>query len=247
VAGNRAILAFFRNDFEQSRHHAEQWVELGRAADDPYELAHALVLLNIVLVATNTLEAATAAADEAVRVARAAGLDTALSLGLTRLALMLPIEDSERALALCDEAIEVASRIGDHMTVASANNDKAVIAGWRGDWHTALRASVDAAEQYLQIGALTTVFEPLYWAGVALCGLGYFEPAAVLIGTADAMAPEHLGPGWALPETAATITALIEALGEQHVATLAAKGAALEITDAIAYLRTEADRALAGP
>ena len=46
---------------------------------------------------------------------------------------------------------------------------------------------------------------------------------------------------------ATTDAALIEALGEQHVATLAEQGAALEITDAVAYLRAEADRALAAP
>ena len=173
-----------------------------RAAGDAYELALALVMLSIALLATNTLDAATAAADEAVRVARAAGLDTALSLGLPRLAIMLPVEDSERALALCDEAIEVGTRIGDHRAVAAANGHKGMIAGRRGDWHTALRASVDAAEQYLQLGTLSTVFASLYWAGVAFCGLGYLEPAAVLIGKADATTPEQPGPGWVLPETA---------------------------------------------
>jgi hypothetical protein len=45
----------------------------------------------------------------------------------------------------------------------------------------------------------------------------------------------------------APYAALREALGEQQVATLAARGAALDITDAIAYLRAEADRALAAP
>ncbi len=160
---------------------------------------------------------------------------------------MLPVEDFEHALALCDEAVEVGIRIGDHRAVAAANGHKGMIAGRRGDWHATLRASVDAAEQYLQLGTTSTVFASLYWAGVAFCGLGYLEPAAVLIGKADATAPEQPGPGWVLPETAATDAALIKALGEQHVATLAARGAALEITDAVAYLRTEADEALAAP
>ena len=46
---------------------------------------------------------------------------------------------------------------------------------------------------------------------------------------------------------AATDAALLETLGEQQVATLAERGAALEITDAVAYLHAEADRALAAP
>src|SRR4029453_5607320 len=59
VARNRALLAYFREDFEQSQHHAEQWVALGRAAGNPYELAHALVMLSIALRATGDLHSAT--------------------------------------------------------------------------------------------------------------------------------------------------------------------------------------------
>ena len=40
---------------------------------------------------------------------------------------------------------------------------------------------------------------------------------------------------------------LLETLGEQQVATLAKRGAALDITDAVAYLHAEAERALAAP
>jgi hypothetical protein len=46
---------------------------------------------------------------------------------------------------------------------------------------------------------------------------------------------------------AAADAALRETLGEQQVATLAARGAALDITDAVAYLHAEVDRALAAP
>jgi hypothetical protein len=46
---------------------------------------------------------------------------------------------------------------------------------------------------------------------------------------------------------AATDAALREALGEQQVATLAAHGGALDLADAVAYLRAEADRALTAP
>jgi hypothetical protein len=58
---------------------------------------------------------------------------------------------------------------------------------------------------------------------------------------------ERWGVAWILEMFAATDAALVEALGEQHVATLAARGAALDITEAVAYLRAEADRVLAAP
>jgi hypothetical protein len=43
---------------------------------------------------------------------------------------------------------------------------------------------------------------------------------------------------------AATDAALLEILGEQRLAALRERGAALEIGDAVAYLRAEADQAL---
>ena len=45
----------------------------------------------------------------------------------------------------------------------------------------------------------------------------------------------------------ATHAALRETLGEQHVAKLAEQGAALGVTDAVAYLHAEAEQALAAP
>ena len=59
-----------------------------------------------------TLDAAIATTAEAVRVARTAGIDAALVFGLPTLATWLPLEESQRALALLDEAIEIATRIG---------------------------------------------------------------------------------------------------------------------------------------
>jgi len=123
---------------------------------------------------------------------------------------------------------------------------KARIAMRRGDWRTALQGAVDAAEQTLEHGDHGVASRSLYTAGVALCALGSCEPAAVLFGKSDAMA-QRWGLDWSLEMLTATEVALLEALGEQQVATLAAQGAALDITDTVAYLHAEADRALAAP
>ena len=82
-----------------------------------------------------------------------------------------------------------------------------------------------------------------YWAGVALCELGSYEPAAIIFGKADTMTTRK-GTAWDLEMLAATDAALLETLGEQHFGTLAERGAGLEISDAIAYLRAEADQVL---
>ena len=73
-------------------------------------------------------------------------------IGLPILAIWLPIEESERALALLDEAIEIGTRIGDRLGVSNAMGIKARIAARRGDWRTALQVAVDSAEQTLELG-----------------------------------------------------------------------------------------------
>ena len=246
VARAQAILGFFRGDFDEARRHAAEWVELAWASGDAYELANALTLLaSAIQIIEPTLDAAIATTEEAVRVARAAGVDSALPFALPNLASWLPYEESERALALLDEATEVSTRIGDRWGAANATHQKGHIAGRRGEWRTALRAIVDAADQNLQLGALANV-GLCHLAGVAFWELGLFEPAAVLIGKSDAMS-EALIPDWVLEMKAATEAALREALGEQYVATLAEQGAALGVADAVAYLHAEAERALAAP
>jgi hypothetical protein len=147
---------------------------------------------------------------------------------------------------LVDEATEVSTRIGDRSGVAHATHQRGHIAARRGEWRTALRAIVDASDQTLQLGLLANV-GLCHLAGVAFWELGFFEPAAVLIGKSDAMTestPSARPPDWVLEMTAATDAALREALGEQLVATLVEQGAALDIADAVAYLHAQADQAL---
>jgi tetratricopeptide (TPR) repeat protein len=247
VARAQAILALYRQDFEEARRLAQEWVELARKSGDPFELVGGLLTLGGALQITEpTLDAAIATTDEAVRVARASGIDTALVFGLPTLATWLPLEESQRALALLDEATEVTTRIGARLGASHVMGVKARIAARRGDWRTALQGAVDAAAQALELGDHALVSRSLSTAGVALCALGSSEAAAVLFGKADAI-QERWGPDTTLEMLAATDTALLEILGEQQVVTLAARGAALDITDAVAYLRTEADRALAAP
>jgi hypothetical protein len=246
VARAQATLAFFRGDFEEARHHAGEWVELARSSD-AYELTHALVMLGGAFQVTEpTVDAAIETDDEAVRVARAAGIDSVLTFALPTLAGWLPLEESQRALASVEEGIEAATRIGDRIAVSNAMGIRARLAARLGDWRTALQVAVDSVELAFEVGDHSLVSRSLSTAGVPLCALGSCEPAAVLFGKANAMM-ERWGVAWILEMFAATDAALVEALGEQHVATLAARGAALDITEAVAYLRAEADRVLAAP
>jgi hypothetical protein len=239
----RAVLAFFRGDLAQARHHAEEWVELVQASGDRYELAHALIMLAAAIQSEGPA-VAIATLDEGVRVARDAGILSALSIGLPFLAGILPDEESGRALAVLDEAIDVGTQVGDRMGVSYATILKGGLAARRGEWRTALQATVEGAEQKLQLGDLVALAGSWHLAGIAFCELGYFDPAAVLIGKGDAMFDTRGFFHWFLDMLAATNATLLETLGDQQVATLAARGAALEIADAVAYLRAQADPAL---
>ncbi len=94
---------------------------------DYYELAHGLIMLGGAVWAVEP-DAAIAALDEGVRIARDSGILSALSIGLAVLGIVLPIEESERMLAVVDEAIAVGTEIGDRISVASATATR----GWVG-------------------------------------------------------------------------------------------------------------------
>jgi hypothetical protein len=158
---------------------------------------------------------------------------------------MLPIEDSDRALTLLDEAIEIGTAVGDRLGVTLVLETQATIAARRGEWPTTLRTALEAAELKLQLGDLASIVESVYLAGVALAALERPDPAAALLGTADALHGGGDFPDWTGEMFAATDAALREALGEQRLATLKAQGAAFELADALAYLRAEAGPVLA--
>jgi predicted ATPase/class 3 adenylate cyclase len=238
----RTILAFYRGDGEQARQHADAWVEHARESADTWDLVHALPVLASIVVADP--DAAIAILDEAVQLARDAGFASALSICLTLLARMLPIEDSPRALALLDEAIEVGVEVGDRQGVAAVTGIKGQIAARRGDWRIALRAARDLAEQHAQLGDLADLYQMLLFAGIVFCALGDLETAAVLVGKGDALSDRRNLPGWHLEMLAHTDATLLAALGEKQVVTLAARGAALDSSAAVAYVRDQAEALL---
>ncbi len=240
----RAVLSIFLEHVEESRRDAEAWVELAREANDPYQLVIALIALGGVFMTADP-DVAIACFDEAVGVGRDAGIASSLSLGLPLLATMLPIEESERALSLLAEAIEVGTAIGDRLGVSMVLEARATISARRGEWQTTLRATVESAELKLELGDLWNIVGSFCIAGIAFSSLGCPEPAAVLIGKADAMADRRKLMDWAIDMMALTDAELLAAHGEQVLATLAARGASLDIADAVVYLRAEAEPILA--
>ena len=87
------------------------------------------------------------------------------------------------------------------------------------------------------MGILNVLPMACWVAGVALAGLGHFEPAAVLFGAIKDTKSIGRPSSWFVETTASTDAALLAGLGEDRLAALRDRGAALEPAEAVAYLR----------
>jgi tetratricopeptide (TPR) repeat protein len=235
-------VAFFQNDLKRARQHAEAWLELARDGNDPFELAHALILLATALLDDPTRAAVVA--EQAVRAARKVGAAGTLLYALLTQALALTEQDPERALKSLQEAADVAASLGDRAGAASSMTSQGAIALRRRDWHAALRAYAAGVEQHLQLGQPLLV--ELLGLATAFAGMGCYEPAAVIFGLAHAMSAVH-------PSTAHAPDDLVQdaqdtvaaAFDTDQLTELEARGAAMDLETAAVYLRREVDRILA--
>ena len=230
-----ATVAFFRGDFDGARRRAEEWVALARSAGSAYELAHALTMLTTAQRLTGDDELARVSGEEAVQIARAAAIPSALSTSLLALVQTVPHGEPERSRAILGEAIRVGTEIGNRVAVANATEMQGAVAAYHGDHATGLRAAVDAAHQKLELGEVGTLGGTFDVAAVSLAGLGHAEAAVVLRGAVTRLGNPGAAPEW-MERIADTEAALVEQLGRTRFDTLLAQGRALTPRDAVAYL-----------
>jgi predicted ATPase/class 3 adenylate cyclase len=242
-------LAYFQGDVERARQHAQTWSDLAEARNDPYELAHGLILLAPASIG-NPRRAAQVA-EQAVQVSRQVGTASALLYALLAQAGILTQRDPERALRSLQEAADVAASLGDRFGAASAITNQGLIALRRRDWLTALRAYAAGIEQHLQLGQPVAV--ELIGVATAFAGLGCLETAAVIFGLAHALFGVHVS-AWLPEDVSAWLPedqvhtaedAIAAAFDTDQLTQLKARGAAMDLPDAVAYLRSEVDRVLA--
>jgi predicted ATPase/DNA-binding SARP family transcriptional activator len=240
------FLSFARGDLEDARSRTEVCLEQARTTGDSFTIAAALVILAGVL--TNEPARGLLVAEEAARVARDAGIVSWLGLALTtQLMYIEGKDDPARERATLNEIIDVASALGDQqlLAVTVANRESGALAR-HGDWPSVLRAISDVAVQltgasypYLAVGSLRD-------AAIAFTALEYFEPGAVLLGFADV----HDTYSRTTPNVEymglirSTDRALLDALGEDELSELTARGGAFDLAQALSYLRTEATQRL---
>ena len=241
VCQGAATLALYQGELDLAQHHAQEWVSRARATGDPYDLANALTLA----AAVQGSDRATGVShlEEAIHVARDAGIASALCYALMTLAAVLGSEDDERVVVLLDEALDAARQAGNRQVISIG----AVLLGWiamrRADWRRAVRAAIDGAEEKLAIGDLAGMGACYEMAAISLAHLGFLEPASVLLGARDHTPPVAMREeeeAESEGQRASAEAVLCDGLGETAVTDLRSRGAAMDHTELIALMRTEA-------
>jgi hypothetical protein len=245
VGTTGGMLSLFRGDLEGARNRAEVCLEQARTSGDADELVGALMLLAGALM--NEPARGLLVAEEATRLAREAGIVSSLGLALnTQLMYIEGKDDPARERATMNEIRDIASVLGDQQLMAIASTFSVNTRARQGDWPPVLRAIADAAVPFTDGGYTSFAGNLFRDATFAFTALEQFEPGAVILGFADAHDPY----GRRIPNVeyrglvTATDTALLDALGEDKLSELKARGSAFDLPDAVAYLRTEANRAL---
>jgi predicted ATPase/DNA-binding CsgD family transcriptional regulator len=239
-----AVVALLQGEFDQAQQHASRCAELARIAHDPFELASALTLYAAAF--PNTLDGVPRA-EEAVHVARDAGIPSTYLYALAVLIPCLVHEQPARAQTLIDDYEDVARRLGDRQASAMAYTYRSGVAAVQGDWHTALHAATQAAEAHLEFGGSLDLGAALTMAAMALAHLGRADAAAILAGVIEHRYPPiAVDDQWRRQITAAD-QLILETLGAPRTAEQKTHGATLTITAAVAFLRTQHDDTIERP
>jgi hypothetical protein len=209
-------------------------VGLARGLGDEFELAIALLLPVVSLSAFSAGDIADSVierADEALAVARRLGNPTALAYAAQVAGSMRRNHDPGRALQLFDLAIEAGTSVRNEQAVGTAFTMKAGIYSQRGDWRAAARANIRSIEHFHQEGDRHDVGMSVAALAKELTAGGSDEAAAVLHGACGVPLPDYLAEMEA--EAAATLRSR---LGEECLADLAARGAAMDQHEVAAFI-----------
>jgi tetratricopeptide (TPR) repeat protein len=256
-----AVIALFSGQYEEAAEHAQRWVALARAADDDEQIALSLIMLAAVHLYRGELDPGMSTAEEAVEAARRLGAPGLLSNALGVLGGILDQRDhagdpeqgdplrawGPRALAVLDEAAEFATLVGNQQMMNAVLFQTALNRRRRGEHDAALHAALDAAERAHDIGNPLGTALALLVVAFTLSDLSDHEPAVTLIAYVDhRLEPDALHPD-GRAERAAALVATTDALGNERVAELERRGAALDEASAIDLGRRAAQSALGSP
>lgn len=147
-----ADVALYEGDSAAALTHYEAEMARARRDDDPIRLVWTLFYVAICQAALRTPEAGRDAAEEAVRVADVTANPTARSMGRYALGLVLKKSEPDKALALFDEAAELAASVQNFWWHGIALMEAASTRGVHGDPARAAADFIEVLDHWDRVG-----------------------------------------------------------------------------------------------
>jgi hypothetical protein len=208
------------------RHYCAE-VERARREDDAIRLVWTLYYVAVCHAVLRTPEQGLPAAQEAVRVADPTANPTARSMARYALGLVLKKSDPERALALFDEAGELAASVRNFWWHGIALMEGAATRAVHADPGRACREFLDVLDHWERVGDWSQ-----QW-----IALRYVARLLARIGAADAAATLHAALGAAGRPSPLDAARLAAGLGDERYASAVATGSTLAGSAVVAYAR----------
>jgi predicted ATPase/DNA-binding SARP family transcriptional activator len=187
-----ALADVYAGCFDRSLARLEEATVASRAIDDPYEIAGALTGTCIVRAIVGDTDAALAAGEEAVAIARDLGYVTQIAASLGALGFAWGARDLERGVALLDESLALKS---DTTYSALARVVSGHLRVMLGDHDGALRLFGETLEIYGELGDAFYLPTSLEGTAAALCLRGRATTAARLLGGSEEVRRKLTLPG----------------------------------------------------
>jgi predicted ATPase/DNA-binding SARP family transcriptional activator len=175
-----ADVALYEGDVDFALAHYEREVRLARHAVDPIRLVWTLYYVAVCHAVRREPELGVPAAQESVQVAETTANPTALSMARYALGLVLKKSEPERALALFDEAGELAASVGNLWWHGIAMMEAAATRAVHRDPETAAHAAVEVLDHWDRVGDWTQQWLNLRYVARLLVRLGADHEAVVL-------------------------------------------------------------------
>ena len=226
----------------ESEQLVDEWVQVARRLDDPYEeaLAEAINCLNRYFLGA---DGGVEAGERAVEAARRSGCPSATSYALTTLAIAIDLSHPERALALLDESVECAEAVNNRFAAVVANSTRGALLIRAGDLVAGLRASLDAASRGHHDGNRAQQVSGLWQVSYVLAIMQNDEPAATIDAWARGVFGGQMVGGLLAIATSAreALDQLPSRLGEQRHAEIARRGAAMDDDEIMQFAHAVVD------
>ncbi len=226
-----ADVAMYEGDVDAALRHYEAEVAIARRGEDPIRLVWTLYYVAICQAVRRTPGLGLPAAEESMRVAESTANPTAQSSARYALGLVLKKTDPPRALALLDQAADLAGSVHNFWWEGIALMEAAATRAVHGDPAVAATAFVGVLDHWDRVGDWTQQWLNLRYVVRLLVRLGADE---------DAVALHHclLAAVKPSPLEADSAARLLDGPGGKRFTAAAVRGSGLSAAEAVALARS---------